>query len=290
MKFRANSQQLKQYETRYPEKQVIKMVDLAKYMEIYAGAPDVVSRGKQAIVKVFSEDIKKQWEKSDTEFNVFYFKRAVALAIIFRETDEIIKETKWYKEKHSYKANVIAYTMSVLFYIIRRNKPDFDIDYIKIWNQQSISAELKSQLTVLCTEVYNFITSADRRTENVTQWCKQALCWERAQKHHWTLELGFVKTLVSKASIIGALKEGAEDRKLENEIDLLKYIMSTGPDYWREVLDWGYSRRLLGESEVAILRLISNMGATGRIPSKKQAQVAIKVRDRLKAEGMASKY
>ena len=59
MKFKAKSSQLKQYQIRYPENQVIKLVDLAKYMEIYEGAPDIVSKGKQEIVKVFSADIKK---------------------------------------------------------------------------------------------------------------------------------------------------------------------------------------------------------------------------------------
>ena len=103
MKFKPNSSQMKQYETRYPESQVIKMVDLAKYMEIFEGAPDKVSKGKQAIVKVFADQIKNQWSRSDTAFNLFYFKRVVALAIMFKETDNIIKETDWYKEKHSYK-------------------------------------------------------------------------------------------------------------------------------------------------------------------------------------------
>ena len=82
MKFKPKSSQMKQYETRYPESQVIKMVDLAKYMEIYDGAPDVVSKGKQEIVKVFAAEIKKQWAKSDTVYNTYYFKRVVALAII----------------------------------------------------------------------------------------------------------------------------------------------------------------------------------------------------------------
>ena len=58
MKFKPKSSQMKQYETRYPESQVIKMVELAKYMEIYNGAPDIVSKGKQEIVKVFAADIK----------------------------------------------------------------------------------------------------------------------------------------------------------------------------------------------------------------------------------------
>ena len=44
MKFKPKSSQLKQYELRYPEKQVIKMVDLAKFIEIYESSPDKVSK------------------------------------------------------------------------------------------------------------------------------------------------------------------------------------------------------------------------------------------------------
>ena len=41
------------------------MVDLAKLVEIYEGAPDKVSKGKQAIEQVFAASIKKQWESSE---------------------------------------------------------------------------------------------------------------------------------------------------------------------------------------------------------------------------------
>lgn len=52
-------------------------------MEIYEGGPDKVSKGKQAIVNVFSNRIKSKWAKNQTEFNNFYFKREVSIAIIF---------------------------------------------------------------------------------------------------------------------------------------------------------------------------------------------------------------
>lgn len=116
MKFRAGSSQLKQYSNKYPEKQVITMLDLAKYMEIYQGAPDVVSRGKQKMLQAFAEQIKKEWQRYDEQFNAFYYRRVVALAIIYKRTDELIKQSAWYKEKRSYKANVIAYTLSIIFY------------------------------------------------------------------------------------------------------------------------------------------------------------------------------
>lgn len=290
MKFKPKSSQMKQYETRYPESQVIKMVDLAKYMEIYLGAPDVVSKGKQAIVKVFAEDIKKQWQKSDADFNTYYFKRVVALAILFKGTDDIIKQTAWYKEKHSYKANVIAYTMSVLFNHIRSKIKGYELDFMRIWNQQALYPELISQIRILCTEVYEFITRSDRLTENVTQWCKQAKCWERAQKHQWTIQPAFLKTLVSVEALNGEVKEAKEKQKVNNEVDDLKFIISSGKVYWQNVYAWGSARRLLSDMETSIIKMIINMDVTGRIPSVKQAKVLIKARERLIAEGMPLQF
>lgn len=290
MKFKPKSSQMKQYETRYPESQVIKMVDLAKYMEIYNGAPDIVSKGKQAIVKVFAEETKKQWAKSDADFNNYYFKRVVALAILFKSTDDIIKQSEWYKAKHSYKANVIAYSMSILFHHIRTAAKGYELDFMQIWNQQRISSELAGQMRTLCNEVYEFITRSDRLTENVTQWCKQAKCWERAQNNNWTFNASFQKTLVSKETINTEEKEAKEERKVANEVDALKFIISSGQEYWKNVLEWSDSRRLLSDMEKSILKMIVNMNITGRIPSVKQAKVIIKARERLIAEGMPLQF
>ena len=286
MKFKPKSSQMRQYAMRYPESQVIKMVELAKYMEIYEGAPDVVSKGKQALVKVFAEDIKKQWAKSDAEYNTYYFKRVVALAIMFKGTDEIIKQTDWYKEKHSYKANVIAYTMSVLFNYVRTNVKGFEVDFMRIWNLQKLYPELERQIRILCTQVYEFITRSDRLTENVTQWCKQAKCWERAQKYDWNIQPTFLKTLIEVEQIKNEEKSAKEARKVENEVDVLKYIMVAGKEYWEKVLQWGSTRKLLSEMELSILKIVVNMDVTGRIPSVKQAKVVMKTREKLISEGM----
>ena len=290
MKFKPKSSQMKQYETRYPESQVIKMVDLAKYMEIYEGSPNVVSKGKQALVKEFANDIKKQWAKSDTVYNTYYFKRVVALAIIFKGTDEIIKQTDWYKEKHSYKANVIAYTMSILFNYIRTNVKGFEMDFMRIWNLQELYPELKQQLKVLCTQVYEFITRDDRLTENVTQWCKQIQCWERAKKQNWSILAPFLKTLIKTEQIKSNEKTAKEERKVEAEVDALKYIIGSGKEYWEKVYSWGTNRKLLSEMEASILKLVINMEVTGRIPSVRQAKVVLKTKEKLISEGMPMQF
>ncbi len=290
MKFKPKSSQLKQYETKYPENQVIKMVDLAKYMEIYFGQPHIVSKGKQEIVKAFAKHIKEQWAKSDTVFNDAYYKRVVSLAIIFKATDTIIKETQWYKEKHSYKANVIAYTMSTLFFYIRTYYPDYRFDFARIWNQQQVYPELAKQLSILCTEIYEYITRNDRLTENVTQWCKQEICWERVKKNNWSIADSFIRTLVSKEAVQKQEKEAKTVRKISNEVDVIKYILGQGTPYWQNVLDWGKSRNMLSEMEISILQMVINIEKTGRIPSEKQANVVMRVKERLVSEGMPLQF
>ncbi len=290
MKFKPKSSQMRQYETRYPENQVIKMVDLAKYMEIFEGAPDVVSKGKQEIVKVFASEIKKQWIKSDADFNAYYFKRVVALAIMFKSTDDLVKKTDWYKSKHSYKANVVAYSMSVLFDCIRKNHSGYGLDFQRIWNTQSLYPELETQLSVLCTEVYEFITRDDRLTENVTEWCKKEACWQRAQSEYWTITSEFVNTLVPNSIAKAMQTEEKEKQKVGNEVDVLKLIMAFGPEYWQKVLDWAKAHTGLSEIEQSVIRMVININETGRIPSAKQAKIVIKARERLISNGMPLQF
>lgn len=290
MKFKAKSSQMKQYETRYPASQVIKLVDLAKYMEIYNCVPHTVSKGKQALVKAFSDEIRNRWNQNDEVFNVYYFKRVVALAIIFKSTDEIIKQKAWWREKHSYKANVTAYAMSILFDYIRKKCNEYDLDFIKIWSQQSTYHELEQQLSILCDEVYEYITEPSRLVENVTEWCKREICWEKAQKRDWTILPEFIKTLVSIDKIQEVQKDAKAERKIANEIDDLKFIISVGGDYWNQVYEWGRERNLLTDMEDSLLKIAKNISTTGKVPSDRQAKVIIRVRDRLIGDGMPLEF
>ena len=290
LKFKTKPSGLKAFELKYPESQVIKMVDLARYMMLYEGAPDSVSKGKQETVKEFKKRITAQWPKSDEEFNDFYYKRVVVLAIMYKRTDEIIRQTAWYKEKHSYKANVAVYTISLLFHYIRENVRGFELDFARIWNAQKLYPELERQISILSTEVYEFITRSDRPVENVTQWCKQARCWELAKKERWSFQQEFLNTLVRREASATAAKEAKEVQSVSNEVDAVKYIMDMGGAYWRQVLQWGSSRKMLSEIEVSILKTAADMEWSGRIPSVKQARIAAKARERLIREGMPMQF
>lgn len=287
-KMKLTQSQVKQYKLRYPEKQVIKMVDLAKYIEIYEGAPDKVSKGKQAIVKDFSEQIKMQWEKSDEKFNVNYFKKVVAIAIIINKTDCIIKSSFEYKQggRNSYKANVVAYSLSILFDYIRKNVKEKTLDFAKIWNTQDTYELLDKQISILWIEVYDFITDPNRPVQNVTEWCKRKDCWEQAKKKKWTILDEFIDTLISKEELRVDNKDAQENQKIKNEVDDFKFVWMAGKKYWQNVLDWGNNRRLLYHGEQDLIKLCIGMYDTGHTPTDKQIKLILKTREKLIKEGM----
>lgn len=289
MKLLKSDSQLKKYTDRYPDNMVITMLDLAKYMVLYGCRPDIVSKGKQKTLLCFAEAIKSSWETSNTKYNESYFKRVVAIAIIYKKTDDIIKQSEWYKETRSYKANVIAYTMSLIFNFIRKKYKNYGIDFKRIWNEQDVYEELVEQITVLQNEVHNFITGP-RSVENVTEWCKKELCWTQAKEQVWTINDAFLATLVSKDEVEAENKENKQTQKIANEVNALKEIYTRGQNYWSTVLEWGLSRRLLSEKEASILKLTANMFVTGRVISDKQAQVVMSTRKKLIENGMPMQF
>lgn len=289
IKFGSNSAQLKQYKEKYPEKMVVKMTDLAKYMELYDCEPHIVSKGKQKLLQVFAENIKKEWDKSNEQFNTYYYKRVIALAILYNCTDFIIKQSDWYKDTHSYKANVIAYSLSILFHYIRKHVQGYEFDFNRVWNSQNIYEELEDQLRILTKEVYNYITGP-RETENVTEWCKKELCWKKAQDQSWTITDPFINSLIEVNDVKETVQEETAKQKVKNEVDALKEIFARGSDYWKQLLAWGKQNKMLMEKEISIITIIINMNYTGRIPTEKQANVAIKARDRLIKNGMPLQF
>ena len=73
---------------------------------------------------------------------------------------------------------------------------------------------------------------------------------------------------------------------LNSYVDALKEILARGSEYWKKVMNWGKSRRLLSDKELSIIQMIVNMNYTGRIPTDKQAKEVIQARERLVKEGM----
>ncbi|TGY41127.1 hypothetical protein E5347_13225 [Clostridium sartagoforme] len=278
----------KKYLLKNPKNQVIKKVDLAKYMNTYDGHPDIVSKGAQYSMREFASRIDKEWNKSDAFFNEYYYKKTVSVGIIFKETEKLVSNLGWYKEIKAYRANIVTYSLAIIFNYIRNNTPTMTFDFKRIWNNQKIYKELEEQLEILTKEVFDFITRKDKLTMNVTEWCKKELCWTRAKAEKWTITSSFLRTLIPKEEEKTEIKEETKNRKIENEINVEMEVYKLGAKYWGNILTWGMKRNIISPMEQSILKIAANMELSGKFPSVKQCLTLLKVKDKVHDEGYSA--
>lgn len=277
----------KKFQLKNPKNQLLKKVDVAKYINTYQCMPHIVSRGAQANMRYFAEKISKSWEQNNTIYNEYYFKKMIALAIIFKTTENIVTSQQWYKEIKAYRANIVTYSIAIIFNEIKKRNINKTIDFKSIWNNQKINSILERQLIVTTKEAFDFITRDDRLTLNVTEWCKKELCWERAQNTSFTLNEEFIDNLIDISEENQEQSDAKKDRKTENQLNYEIEVVKLGTEYWKSVLEFGKNNRLLTPMEEDLLKVATNLNY--KLPSSKQAKLILEIRNRLYENGLPKK-
>ncbi len=280
----------KKFQTKNPKSQVLKKVDVAKYLNTFSCRPDIVSKGAQASMRYFAEIITKKWEQSDLEYNENYYKKLISYAIIFKETEKLVADQDWYKEIKAYRANIVTYSIAVIVDKINKLYSDKSIDYKKIWNEQKMYKELRNQLLRTTKEMLAFITRDDRQTLNVTEWCKKEECWKRAASYNFELNEEFIDSLVDNYLIKQEEKDSKKEQKLVNQLNADIQVIGLGQEYWKKVYNWGREQKLFTPMEDDLVRLASSFEQTGKIPSSKQATIILQTREKLIDEGMPKEF
>lgn len=280
----------KKFQTKNPKSQVLKKVDIAKYLNTFSCRPDIVSKGAQASMRYFAEIITKKWEQSDLEYNENYYKKLISYAIIFKETEKLVADQDWYKEIKAYRANIVTYSIAVIVDKLNKYYSNKSIDYKKIWNEQKMYKELYNQLLRTTKEMLSFITRDDRQTLNVTEWCKKEECWKRASSYNFELNEEFIESLVDKYLLKQDEKDSKKEQKMVNELNADILVIGLGQEYWKKVYNWGREQKLFTPMEDDLIRLVSTFEQTGKIPSSKQATIILQTREKLIDEGMPKEF
>ncbi|MBP1904516.1 hypothetical protein J2Z32_001139 [Paenibacillus turicensis] len=156
----------KAFQKENPKNKVLSKTNIAKYYMSWNQYPHIVSKGGETNFEAF---ISLLDEKAISVDSVF-FKEIVAKGILFDTCDMIIKELDF----PGYKANVITYTISMLSNIYKEK-----LDFLKIWEQQSINSRIQNNLRLIASYTWRHITNPPIAGTNVTQWCKKKECWEK---------------------------------------------------------------------------------------------------------------
>lgn len=274
----------KEYKAINPTQQVFSKTDLAKYLMVWENKPQLVSRGAQKNFTEFGNIIVPRWNKSDKEFNDIYFMHAIAKIIIFKACDSIIFKQPWYG---GYKANIVAYTLSAISYLLE--KRNMSIDYSQIWKKQDLEPYFEEELKTVSLFINDYITKTPENFTNISEWCKRDLCWNKLKEildntENLALSETFLNNMITAEDIKYENNEGKKEQKIDNEMELLKKIFKITPDTWSEMIQWGNENNILSQEQIQFLNLIPS----GKFPSDAQSKKIVKIILFLENEGMKS--
>jgi hypothetical protein len=264
-----------------PRNQLLTKTDIAKYENAWRGEPHIVSLGAQKNFKTFAEWIDDRWKTSDSDFSEEYFRNIVAKAILWQYTERMISGQAWYQG--GYRANIVAYTIAKLSHSIKTDGKEQVLDFRSIWARQRPSDSLQTQLQSISEAVSRVIVDPDRPVENVTEWCKHKLCWERIEKLKIPLLPGFLKELIDREEIRGATRDARTLQRTDKGIEAQAEILELGAAYWSSLKRWGELNRLLSPEERKLIDIASRIPAS--IPNSYQSRRLLEVRARIEGEG-----
>jgi hypothetical protein len=274
----------KRFRAEYPKTQMFTKTDLAKFENVFDDHPRWVNLGSQKNFARYALRIGKEWEKSSDGFNELYFKRAIARGILFRAVEKLVSAQPWYNG--GYRANIVAYTLSMLGEITKRRKAT--VDYQRIWAAQAVDDVLSETLVAIATAVNEDITRPPQGISNISEWCKREGCWtrllEQADSIAELLPQDFWSGLASAEDTRHEAKTARQTQKVDNGIEVQRQVFDVPATKWSLILQEGTNRRLLTEKEIGILKIAEQIPS--KIPTERQSAVLVELLSRAQLEGI----
>lgn len=264
-----------------PKSQMFTKTDLAKFYNIYLQLPHQVSKGAQKNFILFAEWASAAWEKDQSLFNERFFKQVVCLNILYKKLDQIVKHASWYEM--GYKAQVVTYALSYLFFQIVRKCPDRVFDFKSVWNQQNISHSTELTLEMIAEAMFYHLVSEKREVQNVTEWAKREACWTKAKEIDISFSEQFIKELAYASDESEEKKQAKKEQQQENNASAMIRVAEYGAENWKKVLNWGISNRIYNPQEISLLKTAITM-ETGKFPSERQCIRILQILEKAREE------
>ena len=274
----------RRFKAEHPRFQMVTKTDLAKFENVWEDHPKWVNLGAQKNFVQFAKCIAKKWEKSPDEFNEFYYRRAIARALIFKRTEKLVSAQTWYDG--GYRANIVIYAIALIREICDRHEKS--VDYLRIWNTQDLTPIFIDSLATAAKFANEIIVYPPSGISNVTEWCKKDACWTALQSKIETLEslfpVGFWDELISQGEQDGNKRDARKTQKIDNGIDAQMKALEIGAHQWETIFQGLSEKGNLSPKETGILKVARQI--PGKIPSEKQSMVLMDILEKAQAEGI----
>jgi hypothetical protein len=273
----------KRFRAEFPKEYLFNKEDLAKYENVWDEHPTCVQLGAQKNFVKYAGRIGREWESNPDLFSEHRLKRSIARAIMFRTLEKLVPKQQWFLG--SYRANVIAFTLSMLGAIAKRR--DRSPNYALIWNRQSVPEGLLDTLLRIAEVVHDSITDPSREIENVTEWCKKEACWTRLEQRVPELERELAPVLSAELIGAGSVRAEAADaartQRTDDGIAAQKAVIGIPAVEWQALQRFVGARRQFSPDEHMALRMAVSMPK--KVPDQRQSRVLLQLMEAAREDG-----
>lgn len=266
----------RRFNSENPSRQRYNKTDVAKFENTWDQLPFVVSRGAQ---KNFSHFMVGLRGRESSPVDRAYYQRLIAKAILFKETDNIVRGQSF----GGYKANIVTYTVAYLSHITNQR-----IDLNRIWAEQKLSDSLEKTISEISMRIFSVITNPVGNA-NITEWCKREQCWKNVLE---SLDRSaFSNEIQSDLIGVSEVRERQIDEVKQfppEHIENLTRIVELSAESWKLLAQWGAETEAIDSTDRRLALQISRAIQRGREISEQDARNAVMMLDRARHLGYES--
>ena len=275
----------RKFEIEYPKSQLFTKVDMAKYENTWRMQPYNVKKGAQANLKILGSIILKEFEKNEDQFGGAFYQNLVAKMILFRQSDTAILQSDWYKADKGFKAETVTYTLALLRHLLMKKGKDINLS--RIYQNQSISKTLSNFVVNLAEKVRKNILDQVFRdgVANPSEFCKSEKGWLKFQEMNIDLSSLVEPDIINKDQIEDRDEESSALNKVSKSISHMEQVMQTSAQEWELITKFNSEHYGPDNISVGIPKACVMLHKTGKMPSEKQLNLAIEIRNKAYEDG-----
>jgi hypothetical protein len=252
-KMKMTKAQKETFERINPPKQVIKKTDIAKYVNSCDQKPYDVAWGAEVNLTRFQAIMEDDWKKSNTGYNVAYFRDLVAKAILFKQVEKTISHLDWYQAQKAYRAQLVTYTIAKLFFEIGKKKQFFN--FKAVWERQSTPDFILDDAAKIALIAYEVFTDPSRPTGNVETYCKRKDCWDALKNKPFELSAKTLAFLVDAEEVKTENARSQKEQRFDNSVMADVEVFKIGAAKWAVYLEKGKAQGHLSGYEEKMLEI-----------------------------------
>ena len=258
----------KAFRQQTPKQRRFSKLDVARYLNVWSGAPDKVCLGGQKNFQSFMQRLK---DEPPPPLDQAWFKRLIAITVLYRAAEKKIRSMKF----PAYSAQITAYVVSGI-----SHRTGGRMDFDRLWSKQAVSPELE-QLIADWAPKLDSIMRKSAGQKNPSEWFKKADCWKEIQAELPAL----IDPLPSELSYSGVDGSGGTDIAMlppagthsVADYDRIARCIAVPSATWLEVAERGQKAGTIHWKVAGICRTLASYAAGGweKKPSAKQAKPAL---------------